>query len=46
VKDAVEELEMVGHDFYVFVNRATDNVEIVYRRHDGKIGLLQPYVKE
>lgn len=45
VKEAVEELEMVGHDFYLFVNSATGNVEAVYRRKDGTLGLLQPYVE-
>ncbi|MDD3831447.1 MAG: ribosome-associated translation inhibitor RaiA [Clostridia bacterium] len=45
VKEAVEELEMVGHDFYIFVNAQTGNVECVYRRKDGRVGLLQPYVE-
>lgn len=45
VKEAVENLEMVDHEFYVFVNSATNNVEVVYRRKDGTVGLLQPYVK-
>lgn len=45
VKEAVEELEMIGHDFYLFVNASTGNVEAVYRRKDGTIGLLQPYVE-
>lgn len=44
VKEAIAQLEMLDHDFYIFVNNATNNVEVVYRRHDGKIGLLQPYV--
>ncbi|MEG1528684.1 MAG: ribosome-associated translation inhibitor RaiA [Clostridia bacterium] len=46
VKEAVEELEMVGHDFYIFNNISTNNVEAVYRRKDGTIGLLQPYIEE
>ena len=44
VKEAVAQLELLDHDFYIFVNSATNNVEVVYRRHDGKFGLLQPYV--
>ena len=43
-EEAVENLEMLDHDFYVFVNDANDNVEIVYRRKDGTIGLLQPLI--
>ncbi len=41
--EAAENLEMVGHDFYLFVNNETGNVEAVYRRKDGTIGLLQPF---
>lgn len=41
--EAAENLEMVDHDFYLFVNDETGNVEAVYRRRDGTIGLLQPY---
>ena len=43
--EAAENLELVDHDFYLFVNSATGNVEAVYRRKDGTIGLLQPYVE-
>ena len=43
-EEAVENLEMLDHDFYVFVNDTNDNVEIVYRRKDGTIGLLQPLI--
>lgn len=45
LKEAVENLEMIGHDFYLFVNSANGNVEAVYRRHDGTIGHLEPYVE-
>ena len=41
--EAAENLEMVDHDFYLFVNVDTGNVEAVYRRKDGTVGLLQPY---
>lgn len=41
--EAAENLDLVDHDFYLFVNSETDNVEAVYRRKDGTIGLLQPY---
>jgi len=45
LKEAVENLEMLGHDFYMFVNAATGNVELVYRRKDGSVGHLQPYLE-
>ena len=44
IKEAVAQLELLDHDFYIFVNSATNNVEVVYRRHDGRVGLLQPYI--
>lgn len=42
VEDAIDEMSMLDHDFYVFINKDTDKVQIVYRRHDGDIGLLEP----
>ncbi len=41
--EAADSMDMSGHDFYLFVNAETGNVEAVYRRKDGTIGLLQPY---
>ena len=44
LKEAIVNLELTGHDFYLFLNTATNQVEAVYRRHDGTIGHLQPYL--
>jgi putative sigma-54 modulation protein len=41
-EDAVLQLELVGHDFYVFRNGATDEINVVYRRRDGGYGLIEP----
>ena len=43
-KEAVAGLELVDHDFYLFVNQASGHVEAVYRRSDGKIGHLIPKI--
>jgi ribosomal subunit interface protein len=41
VGDAIEEMELVGHDFYVFANKATGNVNVLYSRNDGDYGLIE-----
>lgn len=40
--EAAENLDMVGHDFYLFLNEESGNIEAVYHRKDGTIGLLKP----
>ena len=45
-EEAAENLDMVGHDFYIFANEENGAIEVVYRRKDGSVGLLQPYVEE
>ena len=44
LKEAVAGLELVDHDFYLFLNVATGHIEAVYRRSEGKIGHLIPRV--
>lgn len=41
-EEAVEQMELLGHDFYVFFNMEEDAINVLYRRHDGNYGLLQP----
>jgi putative sigma-54 modulation protein len=40
--EAVLQLELVGHDFFVFQNAETMDVNVVYRRRDGSYGLIEP----
>jgi putative sigma-54 modulation protein len=40
--EAVEQMELLGHDFFVFYNAGEASVNVVYRRSDGNYGLLQP----
>jgi ribosomal subunit interface protein len=42
--EAVEEMELLGHDFFVFQDADTMKVSVVYRRKDGDYGMLQPEV--
>lgn len=39
-KEAALEMEMIDHDFFVFINDKTDKVNVVYKRRDGNYGLL------
>ena len=41
-EEATVELELVGHDFFVFVNIDTGKQNVVYRRRDGGYGLIEP----
>jgi putative sigma-54 modulation protein len=43
-EEAVLQLELVGHDFFVFQNADTGDVNVVYRRRDGAYGLIEPQV--
>jgi putative sigma-54 modulation protein len=43
-EEAVLQLELVGHDFFVFQNAETMEVNVVYRRRDGSYGLIEPQV--
>jgi len=40
--EAVFALDYVDHDFYVFRNEANDKVSVVYKRHTGGVGLVEP----
>jgi putative sigma-54 modulation protein len=41
-EEAVLQLELIGHDFFVFRNADTGEVNVVYRRRDGDFGLIEP----
>lgn len=41
VEDAKIFLDTVDNNFYVFLNRETNNVNILYRRNDGNLGLIE-----
>ncbi len=43
-EEAVLQLELIGHDFFVFRNVESDDVNVVYRRRDGNYGLIEPQV--
>lgn len=41
-EDACMEMDLLGHDFYVFRNSETDEVNVVYKRKGGHYGLIEP----
>ena len=41
-EDACIEMELLGHDFFVFVNAETDKVNVVYKRKSNTYGLIEP----
>jgi putative sigma-54 modulation protein len=43
-EEAVLQLELIGHDFFVFQNADSNGVNVVYRRRDGNYGLIEPQV--
>ena len=42
VEDAITQMELLGHDFFLFMNEESESMNVLYRRHDGTYGLLQP----
>ena len=43
-EEAVLQLELIGHDFFVFQNADSNEVNVVYRRRDGNYGLIESQV--
>jgi putative sigma-54 modulation protein len=44
IEDAILQMELLGHSFFVFVNAQTDKTNVLYLRRDGNLGLLEPEV--
>jgi len=43
-EEAVMQMELLGHDFFVFVNSKNDKTAVVYRRKDNNYGLIDPTI--
>jgi putative sigma-54 modulation protein len=41
-EEAIEQMELLGHDFFVFFNSDANGINVLYRRKTGDYGLLQP----
>ena len=42
VDEAILEMNMINHNFFMFINAETDEVNVVYKRADGNYGVLEP----
>jgi putative sigma-54 modulation protein len=43
-EEAVLQMELLGHDFFVFLNGDTEEINVVYKRKDGDFGIIEPYL--
>jgi putative sigma-54 modulation protein len=41
-EEAILQMDMLGHNFFVFSNAVNGDTSVVYRRKDGKYGLIEP----
>ncbi len=41
-EEAIEQMELLGHNFFVFANREHGKINVLYRRNDGNYGLIEP----
>ena len=42
VDEAILQMDLLGHNFFVFRNAQTDEINVLYRRQDGNYGLIEP----
>ncbi len=41
-EEAIMQMELLGHTFFVFLNSNTDKINVIYKRNDGNYGLIEP----
>jgi putative sigma-54 modulation protein len=41
-EEAIEQMELLGHSFFVFTHRERGTINVLYRRNDGNYGLIEP----
>jgi putative sigma-54 modulation protein len=42
VEEAILQMDLLGHNFFVFASSDSDSISVVYRRNDGNYGLIEP----
>jgi len=43
-EDALSRMEELGHTFFIFVNAESERIAVLYRRRDGRYGLIEPVI--
>ena len=41
-EEAIGQMEVLGHDFFLFFNADSEELNLLYRRKDGNYGLIEP----
>ena len=44
VQEAIEEMDMLGHSFFIFFDLKSQSIKVLYKREDGDLGLIDPEV--
>ena len=44
LNEAILQMNLVGHEFFVFLNAESNEVNVVYKRHNGTYGVLEPNI--
>lgn len=42
LEEAINQMELLGHDFFLFIDSDSEKLNLLYRRRDGNYGLIQP----
>jgi putative sigma-54 modulation protein len=42
IDEAISQMELLGHDFFLFIDADTERINLLYRREDGNYGLIEP----
>jgi putative sigma-54 modulation protein len=42
LEEAILQMNLLGHDFFVFTNAETEELNVIYKRKDGNYGLIEP----
>jgi putative sigma-54 modulation protein len=44
LKDAIEQMELLGHDFFIYLSHEDNSLRLLYRRHGGGYGVIEPHI--